>query len=479
MFASCTVRLSISAPFMHLSGLLLALLLLAPPVASTAQTCASNFALTLQAEVDAFDCTTVTGELRIGGADISNLDGLSELSVIGGRLYIYETAGLQNTNGLGALTSIGGGLHVVNNAQLTSLSGLSTLSSLGGGLIVEGNEALVSLDGLEGIPSADGVLIVRNNASLEDLDGLAGVTSVSGFLVISMNDALTNIDGLATLSRVGTSVAVHSNSSLLNLDGFASLDRVNTDFYIFRNDALANIDGLSGISSVGEELSIGDNPMLTDLNGLSALVSVGGFLEVYNHAALTDLDGLSALTTVGSSLYIAGNDVLGNVDGLAAVQSIGEFVGNGLFLQENPFLSRCSIGVGPIVAADQTAPNTILGPIAISNNAPDGDCTSAQSVLDAYLALPAEDAPALAAPLAVFPNPAAARATFSFALADAADATLVVYDALGREVARLHDGPAHGSETITLDAGALPAGLYVARLTAGERVETARLTVLR
>ena len=107
--------------------------------------------------------------------------------------------------------------------------------------------------------------------------------------------------------------------------------------------------------------------------------------------------------------------------------------------------------------------------------------TAIESILDAYLELPTEDTPALtAAPLAVYPNPAAASTTFSFALEAATEATLVVYDALGREVARLHRRRSRrAASTIAFDAGALPAGLYVARLVAGERVETVRLSVVR
>ena len=191
---------------------------------------------------------------------------------------------------------------------------------------------------------------------------------------------------------------------------------------------------------------------------------------------------MDALTSVGSFLFIEDNAALTNVDALATLQNIGESPvdGVGLAVRDNPLLARCAIGLGPILTADQSAPDTILGTIEIFGNAPGGDCTSEQSILNAYIELPAENVPSLtAAPLAVYPNPAAARATFTFALEGAAEATLVLYDALGREVARLVDGAAQGREQVTFDASALPAGLYVARLVAGDRVETVRLNVVR
>ena len=81
--------------------------------------------------------------------------------------------------------------------------------------------------------------------------------------------------------------------------------------------------------------------------------------------------------------------------------------------------------------------------------------------------------------LAAYPNPAADVATLSFSVAEAGEATLTVYDALGREVARLVDGAVEGLVEASVDASALPAGLYVARLVVEGRVETTRFSVVR
>ena len=80
----------------------------------------------------------------------------------------------------------------------------------------------------------------------------------------------------------------------------------------------------------------------------------------------------------------------------------------------------------------------------------------------------------------VFPNPTGAAATVAFGLAEAVDVRLEVFDALGRRVAVLLDGPAEaGSHRARFDAGALPAGVYVWRLAAGARVETGQIVVAR
>jgi endonuclease I len=78
------------------------------------------------------------------------------------------------------------------------------------------------------------------------------------------------------------------------------------------------------------------------------------------------------------------------------------------------------------------------------------------------------------------PNPFAGAATIRFALAEPSEVTLAVYDGLGREVARLVEGPlGAGAHAVPLDAGALPAGVYVYRLQAGSAVATGRLVRLR
>ena len=85
----------------------------------------------------------------------------------------------------------------------------------------------------------------------------------------------------------------------------------------------------------------------------------------------------------------------------------------------------------------------------------------------------------LTSPLSAAPNPAGGATTLRFAVAEQTQASLVVYDALGREVARPVEGSVSGVVEAQLDAAALPAGVYVARLVTGAGTETVRLTVVR
>ena len=78
---------------------------------------------------------------------------------------------------------------------------------------------------------------------------------------------------------------------------------------------------------------------------------------------------------------------------------------------------------------------------------------------------------------AVYPNPAAGRATVAFSAGGAA--RLDVFDALGRRVATLHDGPAQPGLTATLDTASLPAGVYVLRLRGEGGAAARRIVVAR
>ena len=78
------------------------------------------------------------------------------------------------------------------------------------------------------------------------------------------------------------------------------------------------------------------------------------------------------------------------------------------------------------------------------------------------------------------PNPAQDGATVTFNISEAVPVRVEVLDVLGRRVALLADGPvAAGEHTLRWEAGALPSGLYLVRLTAGNAVQTQRLTLVR
>ena len=79
----------------------------------------------------------------------------------------------------------------------------------------------------------------------------------------------------------------------------------------------------------------------------------------------------------------------------------------------------------------------------------------------------------------VAPNPATGRVSFALRSASTEAVTVAVYDALGRRVALLHDGPVGVEEAFSVDVSRLPAGVYVVRASGSAVQSTQRFTVVR
>jgi predicted GH43/DUF377 family glycosyl hydrolase len=79
-----------------------------------------------------------------------------------------------------------------------------------------------------------------------------------------------------------------------------------------------------------------------------------------------------------------------------------------------------------------------------------------------------------------YPNPFNPVTTIEYQLPRAARVSLVVYDLLGREVARLVDGTEEsGFKSVTFDASSLASGIYLYRLRAGEFAQTRTMAVVK
>ena len=323
--------------------------------ASAAACSSQNYELYTQAEVDALGATGCNG--------------------VSGYLYIANNTDITNLDGLANITSVGGILYIADNAALTDLNGLGNLTSVVGELIIQGNAVLTNIDGLANLVSAGDTLYIYQNDALANLNGLGNLTSVGGSLNIQANAVLTNIDGLANLASVGDTLYISQNDALINLDGLASLTgSIATNLYIADNDALTNLDGFASISSVGGYLRIEGNDALTNLDSLANLISVGGYLYIYNNDALTNLDGLANLTSVGDYLRIYDNAALTNLDGLVNLTSVG----GDLVLDANDQAS-CE-GVAELLGWPDGPPgDTVDGDIDIGNNG--AGCDSISEIL--------------------------------------------------------------------------------------------------
>jgi hypothetical protein len=302
-----------------------------------------------QAQIDNFQvnypgCSTVEGSVKITGADISNLDGLSVLDSVFGDLTVGDNWKGVNPNlitleGLENLNYIGEDLVIHNNDNLVSIQALSGLTRIGKSMKILSNDHLITLTGLEGIDSLYGVIDFQNNNDLSDLTGLDNLKYIKGGLYLFTNEGLINLEGLGNLTVVAGNVDITNHSSLSSLTGMENLSSVES-LVIFSNDELTSLSGLESLDSISLGLVIENNGMLSSLEGLTNLSYLNGGLRISNNDELTSLSGLEGITSIGGSLGIEWNYSLTS---LAGLENISPASIDNLSITYNQNLSDCYI----------------------------------------------------------------------------------------------------------------------------------------
>jgi hypothetical protein len=282
-------------------------------------------------------CTVMPYSITIQGADITNLNGLSQLTLIGENLGIFNTQ-LADLSGLSAITSIGGYLNFSNNGFLTNLSGLGALTSIGGDFICFLN-GLTNFSGMESLESIGGGINITSNGNLTNLEGLGALTSIGGDLRIYSNVSLSSLSGLGSLTTIGGAFEVLYNS-LTSFSSLGALTSVGGHMDISNNSSLVSISGLGVLSSIGGHLTIANNSAYTGLLGLQSLSTINGNLLLLNNGALASLSDLNSLTSINGGLGIAFNSALTTLSGL---ENIAPGTINDLYLSDNANLSVCDM----------------------------------------------------------------------------------------------------------------------------------------
>lgn len=374
---------------------------------ASAQICEGPIALRTQADVDAFACSEVRGDLEIGAEPggqpaVSNVDALSSLERV-------STLRITNT-------------------RLTDLSPWPLLRGVGE-LWVHGNDYLESIMGDEYVYAVR--ISVYDNPNLVNMYIWEGC----GSLLIRNNGELRSVNGKVA-SRVDRSVTIDNN------------DKIDT------------LNVLSDVRSVARGINILGNRNLKHI-------------------------GLNSLWLSESSFRIENNDSLRNINSLRSLEDTGPFT-----IAGNGSLCNCAGGIGRLVGR-----GGIRGGLTLSGNHPSGDCNDAASIVDAYengtsYECEAEEPSGGEEPigggepeedvrLSVFPNPASAILELRFSTREAGDATLTLFDVLGRYVAQSFSGEVQGEHAVSLDVSSYTAGTYLAYLVIGDRRETVRFSVVR
>ncbi len=258
-----------------------------------------DITLSSQAEVDSFQadhgpCDRVPGQLVVSGADITNLDGLSNLADVS-RLQLIDNPQLDDLIGLSSVSEVSV-IDLFNNASLTSVDGLGG-DTTPGSITLWNNPLLGNLDAFSGVTELAGSLNVRGSNVLQDLDAFLNLTRVPGVVNIIDNAQLQSISGLANVTDFDGTWYIRDNPQLASLAGISGQPDL-TGLVIWNNDALTHIDELTGLQSIGNqyaELVIRDNANLAHLDGLAGLVSVNAGLDLRDNPALGDCSALQTL----------------------------------------------------------------------------------------------------------------------------------------------------------------------------------------
>lgn len=147
----------------------------------TTQAAVDNFKITYPA------CVSATSlRLRLDGSEVSNLNGLSNLTSIQA-LELWSTS-VTSLSGVSNLVNIPGSLVIAYNDALPNLSGMTALRSIGYIQITSGQFS--SLAGLENVETISGGSIDFNQY-LNDISALSGVPG-AGRTDVFNNSVLSN-----------------------------------------------------------------------------------------------------------------------------------------------------------------------------------------------------------------------------------------------------------------------------------------------
>lgn len=246
------------------------LLMLLALISAKAQSCLpEGITFSTQAQIDNFQlnfpsCSEIEGTVTISGSDITNLNGLTVVTSIGGGLYIYFNDILTSLTGLGNVISIGENLLISSNNVLASLMGLANLTSIEGNIEIWGdNPALTNLKGLEHITSIGGYLGVWANSAFSSFEGLENLTSIGGSLFIESNNGLTSLTELNNVTFIGGSLNINYNNALTNLTGLDNINAGSIDnLMISENHSLSTCEVQSVcdyLASPNGTIEINDN----------------------------------------------------------------------------------------------------------------------------------------------------------------------------------------------------------------------------
>lgn len=416
---------------------------------SKAQTYTGNLNLTTQAEVNAFNYTEVTGNLYIYGTDITDLSPLSNL------------------------VSVGGQLGIVDNTSLTTINGFSSLTTAGE-ILIDENPVLQSFSDFHSLVStlAGGNIEIYHNVSLTSFSGFEVLQTVGWSFEISYNTFLTQIPAYPLLHTIASSFFIYNNPLLPEITGFKALQSVGYSFIITDNNALAEFCGLYNFFNYNNGVYYGTGTF--DISGNLVNPSIQDIINGGPCPAPEDLiyDLQSSVVGLGlpkglensltSSLNNAKNSLQNGNNG-AAINKLEAFISK-VEAQSGKKIDETD--ADDLIASAQAIIDAIQSSLSKSSNEQtitSSDINPGSFSLDQN-----------------YPNPFNPSTVISYAVPEDARVTLVIYDALGKQIAELVNGDVTaGNHEVTFNGSELASGIYFYRMTTGTFSQINKMLLLK
>lgn len=412
--------------------------------------------------------------ISIDGADITNLNGLSQVTEVTGNLYISSptnTHPLTDISGLNNVISVGGRLTLIDIPNINANNLFPNLTQIGSG--VNGNGLYIygltpaTINGFNALTNVSGDLALQGTSLLINLNGFNGLTKIkspsnnqASFYFLN-NSALTSINGFSALNEVGWEYYFVNNPSLTSLPNTPNLSVIGKSITVWQDHAITNFNGLNGLTTMtGGGLNIKLNNNLVSFSGLNNLTVTNG-INILNNPVLSSLTALASLTTFPPSsnrpfINISNNNILTSLTGLDNINgaTIGQVV-----LQNNPNLSICAIESFCEKIAFDT---NLLGFTQVSNNAT--NCNSADDINNECLLLSTNEIEANQA-ISIYPNPVQSILN----LKTSNPTAIIISDVLGR--IRMNTMVDNG----TIDVSGLEKGIYFIKATCNNKISNTKL----
>ena len=297
--------------------------------------------------------TEVHGDVLLDLGDLTSIDGLNNITRIGGNLTITNTTSL---NGIGltaghdllaGLREVGGDITIIGNPSLVLITSLGVLRSartitfqnnpnlhLIGGSLGFNSMTRCGRVSFTALPSLTSIVGFNSLLALELPPAVPGGQRVLTDLFITGLPLLEQFNAFASLHTLNQ-VQINNNPRLEELGGFNNLRHVQY-LSITSNTRLRSIAGFNNSLEVagvgGSGVIISNNPVLQTIAGFRALKSEG--VGITNNANLREITGFDGGWVVGS-LSIVNNAALQRITGFKSLLRATNYVG----ITQNPRLA--------------------------------------------------------------------------------------------------------------------------------------------